>query len=269
MAWTGSSRMPGSDPAAMAADCERYWREAGVPWRTAAEMRLELQAHLEAAIADGRSVTDVVGSDLGAFAEAWAAEQRTGRGRLPSWNEIIDKRRRRPGRRDALALGALTAAVVAAAVIAFGSESEATMDNEIWRWIWVGAAVFLAFAEIVTAGFFMLPFAAGAVVAAILAWSGVAPAIQLVVFIAVSLVVLVGLQRFVRRTDEHQPRVGANRFIGEHAVVLERIERHSTGRVKMGTELWRASTQGATIEAGAEVRIVDVEGARLVVEPIE
>jgi len=265
---TGSSQMPGSDPAAMAADCERYWREAGVPGHTAAEMRFELQAHLEAAVADGRTITDVVGPSLGAFAEAWAAEQRTGPGRLPSWNEVIEKRRRRPGK-DALALGAVIAAVVAAAVVAFGSESEGTMDNEMWRWIWVGAAVFLAFAEIVTAGFFMLPFAGGAVVAAILAWSGVGPAVQLVVFIAVSLVVLVGLQRFVRRTDEDQPCVGANRFIGQHAVVLERIDRHSTGRVRMDTELWRASTEGDAIEAGTEVKIIDVRGARLIVEPLD
>jgi membrane protein implicated in regulation of membrane protease activity len=85
----------------------------------------------------------------------------------------------------------------------------------------------------------------------------------------VSLVVLVGLQRFVRRTDEHQPRVGANRFIGQHAVVLERIERHSTGRVKMDTELWRASTEGEALEPGTEVKIIDVRGARLVVEPLE
>jgi membrane protein implicated in regulation of membrane protease activity len=265
----GSSQMPGSDPAAMAADCERYWREAGVPGRTASEMRLELQAHLEAAIADGRSVADVVGSDLGTFAEAWAAEQRVGTGRLPSWNEVIERDRRRPGRRDALALGAVIAAVTVAAVIAFGTESEGTMDEEMWRWIWVGAAVFLAFAEIVTAGFFMLPFAGGAAVAAILAWLGVNPAVQLVVFIAVSLVVLVGLQRFVRRSDEAQPQVGATRFVGQRAVVLERIDRNSTGRVRMDTELWRASTEGGPLEEGTEVVVVDVRGARLIVEAVE
>jgi membrane protein implicated in regulation of membrane protease activity len=261
--------MPGSDPAAMAADCERYWREAGVPGRTAAEMRLELQAHLEAAVADGRGVGAVVGDDLGAFAEAWAAEQRVGPGRLPSWNEVIERRRRRPGRRDMLILGAVIVAVIVAAVIAFGAESEGTMDEEMWRWIWIGAAVFLAFAEIVTAGFFMLPFAGGAAVAAILAWTGVAPVVQLVVFISVSLLVLVGLQRFVRRSDETQPQVGATRFIGQRAVVLEHIDRHSTGRVRMDTETWRASTEGDPIEEGTEVRVVDVRGARLIVEPIE
>lgn len=143
------------------------------------------------------------------------------------------------------------------------------MDNETWRWIWVGATVFLAFAEVVTAGFFMLPFAVGAAVAAILAWSGIGPAVQLVVFISVSLLVLVGLQRFVRRSDRHQPRVGATRFVGQHAVVLERIDRHSTGRVRMDTEMWRASTQGDPIEVGTEVTVVDVRGARLVVEPVE
>jgi membrane protein implicated in regulation of membrane protease activity len=260
---------------ALASACEQYWRDAGVPYRAAADMRQELEAHLAAALADGRTVSDVVGAHVATFAEAWAAEQRAQPGHPPSWREVADRRRRRLGRREMLVMTGVAAAVVIAAVVIAAiagstTESEGTMDNETWRWIWVGAAVFLAFAEIVTAGFFMLPFAAGAVLAAMLAWAGVSPIVQLLVFIGVSLVVLVGLQRFVRRTDEHQPTVGANRFIGQRAVVLEEIDRIAqTGRVKMDTELWRATTQGAPIPVGAEVEVVDVRGARLVVAPID
>ena len=144
------------------------------------------------------------------------------------------------------------------------------MDNEVWRWIWVGAAIFLGFGEMLAAGFFMLPFAVGAVVAAVLAWVGVAPWVSLVVFIAVSLVAMVALQRFVRREDEYQPQVGANRLVGMRATVLEDVDRLTgTGRVRMDTELWRATTDGDPIPAGAHVRVTEVRGARLVVEPTE
>lgn len=269
----GSSPM--SEPMAVAAECERYWRDAGVPHRAATEMRQELEAHLAAALADGRTVTDVLGEDVPAFAEAWAAEQLARPGRPPSWREVDDRRRRRLGRREVLLMAGVAAVIVIAAVAIAAlagstTESEGTMDNETWRWIWVGSALFLAFAEIVTAGFFMLPFAVGAVLAAILAWGGVAPIVQLLVFIGVSVVVLVALQRFVRRSDERQPTVGANRFIGQRAVVLEEVDRIAqTGRVKMDTELWRATTEGAPIPVGVEVLVVDVRGARLVVEPME
>jgi len=144
------------------------------------------------------------------------------------------------------------------------------MDAEMWRWIWVAAAVILGFAEIMTAGFFMLPFAVGAVIAAVLAFMDVAPAAQMGVFVVTSLISLVALQRFVRSTDEHQPRVGSNRFVGQRAVVLEDIDPATgSGRARFDTEEWRATTDGAPIASGTVVTVVDVRGARLVVEPAE
>ena len=144
------------------------------------------------------------------------------------------------------------------------------MENEVWRWIWVGAALFLGLAEMVTAGFFMLPFAVGAVIAAVLAFMDVEPVVQLVVFIVTSVVALVVLQRYVRKEDERQPAIGSNRFVGQRAVVLQTVDRTSgTGRVRMDTEEWRAVTDGSPIEAGTEVEVTEVRGARLVVQATE
>jgi membrane protein implicated in regulation of membrane protease activity len=144
------------------------------------------------------------------------------------------------------------------------------VDEELWRWIWVGAALLFGVGEIITAGFFLLPFAVGAVAAAVLAFTGIDPAIQGVTFVVVSILALVALRRFADRSDAHQPTVGANRMTGERGIVLERIDRVSgTGRVRVATEMWRATTDGPAIEAGVEVGILDVRGTRLVVEPIE
>lgn len=255
---------------ATVADCERYWLAAGIGRRTAREMRHELEHHLVEATSDGRTLESVVGPDVASFAREWAAAQRPGaEDALPPWDEAIRRRSRRFSWSDVAIL--LVVAITLVVVLATGGKGgEDTMDNETWRWIWVGAAVFLAFAEIVTAGFFMLPFAAGAVIAAVLAFAGVDPAVQLVVFIGTSLVALVILQRFVRREDEHQPAMGSNRFVGQSATVLEPIDRVTgVGRVRMETEVWRATTDGEPIDAGTQVRVVDVRGARLVVEPEE
>ena len=142
------------------------------------------------------------------------------------------------------------------------------MDNELWRWIWLGVAAVFGIGEIFTAGFFMLPFAAGAVVAFVLALLDVEPAIVLVVFLATSVLVLVVIQRLVRRGDQRTVPVGANRFVGRRVLVLERVDRVAgTGRVRLDTESWRATTDGDPLEPGSEARIVEMRGTRLVVTP--
>jgi len=143
------------------------------------------------------------------------------------------------------------------------------VDEELWRWIWLGAAAVFGIGEIITAGFFLLPFAAGAVVAAILAFANVNPAIQGIAFLVVSVLTLIWLRRYAARGDDYQPAVGANRFAGETAFVLEEVDRIAgKGRVRMATETWRATTEGPPIPKGTEVRITKVRGTRLVVEPL-
>ena len=246
------------------ADCERYWRAVGIRRRVVSEMRTELEQHLVEADFAGRTPESVVGPDTAAFAMEWAVAQGAG-DRLPAWDEVVRQRRRGFVWTDM----AILMIVAGAIVIGLATRGQGDgMENEAWRWIWVGAALFLGLAEMVTAGFFMLPFAVGAVIAAILAFADVEPVVQLVVFIATSTVSLIVLQRFVRKEDERQPAIGSNRFIGQRALVLQTVDRTSgTGRVRMDTEEWRAVTDGEAIEAGTEVVVVDVRGARLVVDP--
>lgn len=247
-------------------DCERYWRAAGIRSSVAREMKAELEQHLLEAADAGRDPRSVVGPDPALFAREWAAAQR-GSHDLPAWEEALRTRRRHFGWMDLVIL-VVVGIVIAVAVITRPEGVDSNMiDNETWRWIWVGATLFLGFAEIVTAGFFLLPFAVGALVAAVLAFVGVDPSVQLGVFILVSVVALFVLQRFVRRGDETQPSVGANRFIGQRALVVEEVDRTTgVGRVRMETEVWRATTEDDPIPAGTEVRVVDVRGTRLVVE---
>jgi len=247
------------------ARCEAHWRSRGVDPATVAEMTAELRAHLVDATAAGKPPESVVGTDLPGFAEEWAIafrDQATDATSLP----------RRPGPRWSLAtwipMGLVGAGLVAVAVLA---PKEETVDTNTWQWIWAVGAVVLAIGELLTAGFFLLPFAVGAGAAALLAFLGVGPLLQLVTFAVVSILFLAILQRFARAERSAPPAtVGANRYLGKRAVVVVPVSRRTgRGLVRMETEEWRATTDLDTeIPEGEEVRVVAVRGTRLVVEPV-
>ena len=74
------------------------------------------------------------------------------------------------------------------------------MDPEVWRWVWLGAAAAFTVGEIAAAGtFFLLPFALGAAVAAIFAFSGAGSATGLIVFLIVSVIATIAVRPLVKR----------------------------------------------------------------------
>lgn len=249
-------------------ECERYWRSTGVPDAAVDDMNVELTSHLNEARAEGKTIQDVVGPDLAAFAEEWAAEHRPRRATKPPSPPKTTKTRSNSWMWITIGF-----AVVAFAALVIVIPKEDTVDAENWQWIWVVAAVILAIGELLTAGFFLLPFAVGAAAAAILAFAGASPVWQLLAFTIISVGFLVLLQRYARRRedDDTPARAGADRYHGRTAVVVEPIYRLTgAGQVRMETEDWRATTNSDDeIPAGVEVRVIEVRGTRLVVEPIE
>jgi len=251
------------------ADCERYWLDTKVPRSRVREMAIELESHLLEAAAEDKTPEAVVGPDLAEFAEAWASEYR-GPTSLEAWNNTGD---RRAWRRELWSAYGwlLIPIIVVALLIIIGPKENNVDDVEVWRWIWVVGAAALGVGEMLTAGFFLLPFAIGAVAAAILAFANVNVPIQLGVFVGASILSLWGLKRFAWSEREIVHPIGAKRYVDARATVTEPINRvKGVGRVRMDTEIWRATTTlDETLEPGTEVRVVDVTGARLVVEPLE
>jgi membrane protein implicated in regulation of membrane protease activity len=248
-------------------DCERYWLETRVPRSVSTAMKLELESHLYEAAAAGKDPAAVVGTDLASFAESWAAEYRSP-ATAETWQRI---QRRQSQTRSRLTAAGLTAAGLATIAVGFMTKEETVEDIEFWLWLWVGAAVVLGIGEMVTAGFFLLPFAMAAVVSAILALLGVHPIVQLVSFAVFSVIALVAIRRFAKKDKEVMHPVGAKRYVDAKGTVTETVHRASgTGRVRVETELWRATTDlDEPIEAGTPITVVDVRGARLVVEPTQ
>ncbi len=148
---------------------------------------------------------------------------------------------------------------------------------ETWRWIWMVTAAVLLVGEMVTpAAFFFLPFAIGAFVAALTAFAGASLGIEWAAFVGLSAAAFTGLWPLGRRLDRSSggpmTGVGANRLLGKQAVVLEDIpgSPHDTGLVRVEREKWKAeSITGDPIAAGSTTIVVRVDGARVVVSPLE
>ena len=145
------------------------------------------------------------------------------------------------------------------------------MDNEVWRWVWTVMAVVLSIGEIFSAGFFLLPFGIGAMLAAVAARAGLHGAVQWVAFFAGTAVSMLYLRRFIRLQDtENGLTIGPSRYVGMSAVVLEDVDMSAnTGRIRVEAEEWRAITDGTPITAGATVEITELRGTRLVVAEVE
>lgn len=145
------------------------------------------------------------------------------------------------------------------------------MDNELWRWVWTGVALVMGLGEIVSAGFFLLPFAIGGGLAAVAAWIGLHGTVQWVLFFGGTSVAFLFVRRFMRAQDEEQGLlIGPARYIGMKAVVLEKVDMSAnTGLIRVDTEEWRAITNGDPIPRGATVEVVELRGNRLVVAEVE
>lgn len=145
------------------------------------------------------------------------------------------------------------------------------MDSELWRWLWLGLAVILGIGEVVTAGFFLLPFAIGGGAAAVVSWLGLTVLAQWLVFFGISLLSWAVLHRYIKRQDsDGQPQVGANRWKGATGLVLEEIDRvKGKGMVRIFGEEWRATVEAGkdNIPAGDTIEVIAVEGTRLIVVP--
>ena len=139
-------------------------------------------------------------------------------------------------------------------------------------WVWVILAAFFIVAEIFTAGFFLLFFGIGAAVAAILAFFDVGVAWQLFVFIVVSFVLFLFSRKIADRVTPASPvKTGIDRLLDQIGIVVEDIEPMGVrGRVKIAQEEWRAECQAdIKIKKGRKVKVLRIEGTRLIVEPCE
>jgi membrane protein implicated in regulation of membrane protease activity len=142
----------------------------------------------------------------------------------------------------------------------------------MFGWVfWVIVACACGVGEMLTSGFFLAPFAGGALTAAVTAAAGGGELAAVAVFVVVSILTLALVRPIVQsRLMQSTPtlRTGAAALIGKRAVVLERIANdEGVGCVRIDGEVWtaRALDEDRVIEPGTLVHVVDIKGATALV----
>jgi membrane protein implicated in regulation of membrane protease activity len=135
-------------------------------------------------------------------------------------------------------------------------------------WVyWLIAAAILAAGETVTLGFFLLPFAVGALVGMVLSAAGLDVAICLAAALVVSVVALATLRPIARSHRRMPPRLrtGTARLVGCEALVVETTTADE-GVVKLEGEQWSARAyDGQVHPPGSRVQVVEIKGATALV----
>jgi membrane protein implicated in regulation of membrane protease activity len=136
--------------------------------------------------------------------------------------------------------------------------------------LWVVAMCAFGIGEMLTAGFFLAPFAFGAGAAAIVDVAGAPELAAALVFVFVSIAMLGFVRPIALRHMKVPPaiRTGAAALVGKQAVVLERIVNHEgLGCVRIDGEVWTARSldDDVEIEPGKRVEVVQIKGATALV----
>lgn len=152
------------------------------------------------------------------------------------------------------------------------------MSLENPYYIWLILAVLFVVVEIFTAGFFYACFAAGAISAmvtgfitrAILGTNPYGLVWQIVVFCVVSVALIPVSRMFARKiSDDSVRQAGADALIGLEGSVIETINPgEDIGKVKVDGQVWRAMSSAA-IDSGTAIKVVNVRGAKLIVEALD
>ena len=134
---------------------------------------------------------------------------------------------------------------------------------------WLAAFIVFAIGEAVTVGLVSVWFAVGALAALFATALGAGLWLQITVFLGVSALALALFKplssKFLR------PKLSAttaDRVIGSAALVTETIDNtQAQGQVKVNGQIWSArSAQDIVIPVGADVRVLRIEGVKVIVE---
>ena len=137
---------------------------------------------------------------------------------------------------------------------------------------WLLLAALFIVIEIISLGLTTIWFAGGAFVAALAGLAGVSLTIQVALFLIVSIILLVLTRPVaVKYLDSKTQKTNSEALIGQKAVVLQTIDNLKTeGQVKVNGMEWtaRAKMDEMVIPEGEVVTILEIQGVKLIVEPI-
>ena len=142
------------------------------------------------------------------------------------------------------------------------------MERELIFWLVL--LVVLLVIERATLGLTTIWFAGGAAAAFVASILGAGLVVQIVVFLAVSILLLVFTRPFAAKyINKNRVRTNVDSLLGQKAVVTQDIDNLAgTGEARVDGKVWMARTEndGEQIVCGTTVTILGVSGVKLIVE---
>ncbi|MCL2190581.1 MAG: NfeD family protein [Treponema sp.] len=141
------------------------------------------------------------------------------------------------------------------------------------QWIWLGLVVFFALVELHTYSLTTVWLAIAALVMVFLSLllEGLSLPAQLLIFLAISAVLLVFTRPLaVRKFRMGKTKTNVDGLAGMRAPVAKTITEFEKGEVKVNGQVWSAvSDDGSEIVEGSKCEILRVEGVKLVVRQVQ
>lgn len=135
---------------------------------------------------------------------------------------------------------------------------------------WLVVLVVLVIIELLTMGLTTVWFAGGALVATIAALFHAPLALQIILFLAVSALLLFFTRPLaVKYFNKDRIRTNAESLVGRQAIVISEIDNlQGTGQVNVGGMEWSARTRedGVRLPVGTVTTVLAINGVKLVVE---
>ena len=139
-------------------------------------------------------------------------------------------------------------------------------------YIWIGFFILSVIVEANTMNLIAIWFMPGTLIAIVLSLFSVPVWLQSLIWLVVTVVVFASTWNLSARL--RKPKVqptNADRVIGQTALVTETVsDRDQIGQVRVMGQIWSARTDETAdeIPAGTEVRVLRIEGVKLIVTPI-
>lgn len=138
--------------------------------------------------------------------------------------------------------------------------------------IWIGFAIIMAVCEAATTQLVSIWFVLGAICAAITTVFTPSILIQLAVFLVVTLISMLVTRPLVKklRNKNAVQTTNSDSLIGKIGVTLTDIsDAQSVGQVKISGKEWSARSDFAPILKNTKVKVLAIEGVKLIVEPLK
>ncbi|MCH5254638.1 MAG: NfeD family protein [Lachnospiraceae bacterium] len=136
--------------------------------------------------------------------------------------------------------------------------------------LWLVVLVVLVVIELATMGLTTIWFAGGALAAALISIPGTPLALQILIFLVVSAILLYFTRPIaVKYFNKDRIRTNVESMIGRQAIVISEINNiEGTGQVNTGGMEWsaRSSYHNIVLPVGAVVTVLGIDGVKLIVE---